>query len=840
MSQTVGRNGSPTSSCLSMPSSETGGGVGATTGGSGASGGSSGISVFSRLLPMRATVPFQLKPQIQPPLLTRSVQGTASGGSSPSPTNTGDGKFHTSGCNASEAPETRTSTSLSRSPTRAVVNSSSTAVVLVSSPATTPLSSLSPLSPSIGYASGAVGQAGTGTPSSPSARASPLANTTVSGHSVAASVSNAVTSRAAQTQSPLAPVAASPPPHVTFPVISPAPHVNIHTYGSSSFSRGVPPVYTADGSLCYSPTQQLPWPSDYPILTTAQQRQPFSASSPSSFSLSSSGGQQGRAVAVAAPQHWTPEQNRLSPERVSPSSPDGAGLPSSCSSCSSIRRTSSLDLLLTGPYLTGHWPRESSHAPCQSHKATQTPSAWAEEFVEKRRASHQRSASWGSSDQLKEIAKLRQQLQRSKHSSRHHRDKERKSPFNGNHAALHQAPIPKTVLIPIKSSVSRFRNSVEGLNQEIERIIICDAGDELHPHRVPDGRRAPPPLSQRPSSPSIISQCYSSSAFRSINTQTPQGGRGASGGGVVSSHSNRSESVSPSFLTVPTDTETTGERGGDGVGESPLPNSDELLTDCREKDLGPSSPLPKYASSPKPNNSYMFKREPPEGCERVKVFTEETQSKPPQQVPQFLTGPDRNKVNFIPNSGSAFCLVSILKPLLPTTTQELNLKPLLPTTTQELNLKPLLPTTTQELNLKPLLPTTTQELNLKPLLPTTTQELNLKPLLPTTTQELNLKPLLPTTTQELNLKPLLPTTMQELNLKPLLPTTTQELNLKPLLPTTTQELSLKSPGAGPNLTSSPLSTPLTGASLSLSPLTLEQQERSLTNRPARVPYQQTN
>ncbi|XP_064820152.1 protein FAM117B [Oncorhynchus masou masou] len=700
MSQRVRRNGSPT--C--MPSGETGGGVGATTGVSGASGG----SVFSRLLPMKATVPFQLKPQIQPPLLTRSVQGTASGCSSPSPTNTGNGKFHTSGCNASEAPETRTSTSLSRSPTRAVVNSSSTAVVLVSSPATTPLPSLSPLSPSIGYASGAVGQAGTGTPSSPSARVSPLANTTVSGHSVAASGSNSATSRAAQTQSPLAPVAAPPPQHVTSPVISPAPYANIHTYGSSSFSLGPPPVNTADGSPCYSPTQQLHWPSDCPILATPLQQQPFSPFSPSSSSLSSFGGQQGRAMPQAAPQRWSPglEQNRLSPERVSPSSPNGerpkppplAGLPSCCS-CSSIRRTSSLDLLLTGPYLTGHWPRESSHAPCQPcmrDKATQTPSAWAEEFVEKRRASHQRSASWGSTDQLKEIAKLRQQLQRSKHSSRHHRDKERKSPFNGNHAALYQAPIPKTVLIPIKSSVSRFRNSVEGLNQEIERIIICDAGERDDTHHVPDGRRAPPPLSQRPSSPSIISQCYSSSAFRSINTQTPQGGRGACGG-----NGSRSESVSPSFLTVPTDTEMTGERGGDGVGESPLPNSDELLTDCREKDLGPSSPLPKYASSPKPNNSYMFKREPPEGCERVKVFTEETQSKIPQQVPQFLTGPDRNKVNFIPNSGSAFCLVSILKPVLPTTTQELSLKS--PGCGPNLTLSPLsTPLTGASLSLSPL------------------------------------------------------------------------------------------------------------------------------------------
>lgn len=40
-----------------------------------------------------------------------------------------------------------------------------------------------------------------------------------------------------------------------------------------------------------------------------------------------------------------------------------------------------------------------------------------------------------------QIVKLRQQLQRSKHSSRHHRDKERKSPFNGNHAAFSQSQV---------------------------------------------------------------------------------------------------------------------------------------------------------------------------------------------------------------------------------------------------------------------------------------------------------------------------------------------------------------------------------------------------------------
>ncbi|XP_061692656.1 protein FAM117B isoform X1 [Syngnathoides biaculeatus] len=226
-------------------------------------------------------------------------------------------------------------------------------------------------------------------------------------------------------------------------------------------------------------------------------------------------------------------------------------------------------------------------------KATQTPRAWADE---RRRGSHKRSASCGSTDQLKEIAKLRQQLQRSKRSSRHRRDKERKSPFNGSHAIMQsQAPMPKTILIPIpisKSSAPRFRNSVEGLNQEIERIIIRDTPEKdepIVPQDVPDGHRAPPPVPPQ-----------RSSSTRSIDTQTP------SGGGLSGSHSNgssRPDSISPSYLTVLADAV---------AGGSPLD----------DKELGPCSPLPKYAASPRPNNSYTFKREPPEGCEKVKVSEE--------------------------------------------------------------------------------------------------------------------------------------------------------------------------------------------------------------------------
>ncbi|XP_007422080.1 protein FAM117B isoform X1 [Python bivittatus] len=283
-------------------------------------------------------------------------------------------------------------------------------------------------------------------------------------------------------------------------------------------------------------------------------------------------------------------------------------------------------------------------------KATQTESAWAEEYLEKKKGSHKRSASWGSTDQLKEIAKLRQQLQRSKHSSRHHRDKERQSPFHGNHAAINQcqAPVPKSMLVPVipiaKSTGSRFRNSIEGLNQEIE-IIIKETGEkeeQLIPQDIPDGHRAPPPLVQR------------SSSTRSIDTQTPGGAEKGS------NNSSRSQSISPSsFLAI----------SNEGSEESPC-SADDLLMDPRDKENGSNSPLPKYATSPKPNNSYMFKREPPEGCEKVKVF-EESLPKPLHEIPAFYC-PDKNKVNFIPKSGSAFCLVSILKPLLPT--QDLTLK----------------------------------------------------------------------------------------------------------------------------------------------------------------------
>ncbi|XP_059812589.1 glucocorticoid-induced transcript 1 protein-like isoform X4 [Hypanus sabinus] len=230
---------------------------------------------------------------------------------------------------------------------------------------------------------------------------------------------------------------------------------------------------------------------------------------------------------------------------------------------SCIRRTSSLDTII-GPYLVGQWPRDADmhSVSSENEKATQ-------------------------------IAKLRQQLQRTKLSKRHSKDKERQSPLHGDHTAV-------------------------GLVQQ-----IMDA---------PDGHRAPFP-----------SQQYSSISQNDLSPVPLEQTSGYS-----------SPSLYPSPSPSPSYPNGTQEEGACII--------EDLSFFVRDKDSGTNSPLLKYASSPKPNHSYMFKREPPEGCERVTAF-EETPAVSFEQA-LLYSCPDKNKVNFNP-TGSAFCPVHILKPLLP-------------------------------------------------------------------------------------------------------------------------------------------------------------------------------
>ncbi|XP_019520835.1 PREDICTED: glucocorticoid-induced transcript 1 protein [Hipposideros armiger] len=261
---------------------------------------------------------------------------------------------------------------------------------------------------------------------------------------------------------------------------------------------------------------------------------------------------------------------------------------------STIRRTSSLDTI-TGPYLTGQWPRDPHlHYPsCMKDKATQVKLANQNQFY---------------------------------------------YPAGTTLSPVLQSSGPRSIPMPLsnasvpKSSVSRVPCNVEGISPELEKVFIKENNGKEEvskPLDIPDGRRAPLPAH------------YRSSSTRSIDTQTPSVQERSS------SCSSHSPCVSP---FCPPESQ-------DG---SPC-STEDLLYD-RDKDSGSSSPLPKYASSPKPNNSYMFKREPPEGCERVKVF-EEMASRQPISAPLFSC-PDKNKVNFIP-TGSAFCPVKLLGPLLP-------------------------------------------------------------------------------------------------------------------------------------------------------------------------------
>ncbi|CAN0360259.1 unnamed protein product [Lampetra fluviatilis] len=330
-----------------------------------------------------------------------------------------------------------------------------------------------------------------------------------------------------------------------------------------------------------------------------------------------------------------------SPERRSPASPGCKAAGGAAGERQRVARTSSSSPSVGGParraaagggggcpapldaiagaYLTGQWPRDHHHhhhphpaAPAVRDKATQTPRAWADESWDP----HRRAPLWESSEQRKEIAKLRLQLQRSKQSGL---EREAVSPLL---AGLAAPPPPPTVGAQPLGVLPRLRASVEALNQEIERVFVQEAWCHDSSRDAPDGRRAPLPT--RP--------CSSNSGIGG-------GSSGSSGSGGGSNTATRSRQR---LLCLASETR--------GLGS--IPGSGASL-----QGRG-GSPLPKYVSSPKPNHSYTFMREPPEGCERVTAFEETQQHK---EIPSIFC-PDKNKVNFVIKSDTAFCPISLLRP----------------------------------------------------------------------------------------------------------------------------------------------------------------------------------
>lgn len=304
-----------------------------------------------------------------------------------------------------------------------------------------------------------------------------------------------------------------------------------------------------------------------------------------------------------------------------------------------MRRTVSLDAIV-GPYLQGHWPKDvdSQGSVCRRDKSTQTPDSWADIFQSKQDcSSHKRSASWGSAEHLKEITKLKQQLQqRSKAGVSGGHDKDLHGyPHGNSHLGAAQTKPIAIPLAPLSTLAPRLRCSVEGLNQELEGMFICQPSPAHQRFlEVPDGRRAPVP-----------SQSCSSGS-QSDQATTP----------LSSSSACSSPCPSPTDISA---SPPASEDSHQGLLESTDVCLLSSLSAQNETDL----PL-LISSSPGLNKSFCFQREPPEGCEKVRVW-EETSTMGYHKPTVVASCPDPNKINFTPHGGSAFCPVSLLKPLLP-------------------------------------------------------------------------------------------------------------------------------------------------------------------------------
>ncbi|NWX80879.1 F117A protein, partial [Alca torda] len=229
----------------------------------------------------------------------------------------------------------------------------------------------------------------------------------------------------------------------------------------------------------------------------------------------------------------------------------------------------------------------------------QTPVSWHDAEAGKASSgAHKRSASWGSTDHRREIAKLKQQLQRTKLNGRSGKEKEKSSPLQGDHAvlgSLRDSPSGFLSPSPILRLSPCLHRSLEGLNQELEEVFVKEQGDEelLRILDVPDGHRAPAPA-QRGSGDASLTLEPSSGSCSSLSLSP-------------------SPSV-PLRLSPHTPVRL--------AAEEPSSAADEAQPDPKEKEEGSPSPVLAFASSPRPNHSYMFKREPPEGCEKVRAFEE--------------------------------------------------------------------------------------------------------------------------------------------------------------------------------------------------------------------------
>uniref|UniRef100_A0A1B6HY80 Glucocorticoid-induced transcript 1 protein n=1 Tax=Homalodisca liturata TaxID=320908 RepID=A0A1B6HY80_9HEMI len=293
---------------------------------------------------------------------------------------------------------------------------------------------------------------------------------------------------------------------------------------------------------------------------------------------------------------------------------------------STMRRTASLDAI----YLMGQWPRDMYSGLLQVDKATQT-----DETMGDPRKAHRYTEPGANEDKLEKY--IRHRLQRvGKESS----SRERTAAFSlmmaplssTEHGSQTATPPPfSPVNLPGKHRTP-MRSSIEGLNQEIERLVL-KATSTLSTEReeekmqmvhqaTPEGHRAP------------LADLLRST--RSVNTQTPAF--------TSSSHSSgppSRESGSP--LVV----------GSLELNSRP---SSEL------QGSGDSSPEQDSRPGTSPRINKFLAREPPDGCERVSLkFSEDASNRKPMldlSLMEMCPIKPSAACQFKPSLGSAFMPLS--------------------------------------------------------------------------------------------------------------------------------------------------------------------------------------
>uniref|UniRef100_A0A8C2IM42 Family with sequence similarity 117 member Ab n=1 Tax=Cyprinus carpio TaxID=7962 RepID=A0A8C2IM42_CYPCA len=251
------------------------------------------------------------------------------------------------------------------------------------------------------------------------------------------------------------------------------------------------------------------------------------------------------------------------------------------------------------PYLQGQWPKEDDRHG-REDKSTQTPHTWLAGAETTAVGFHKRSASWGNSERLQDGSDVCADSSIFK-LKQQLQQKKRSGVLVGNQEKLHNQ---HQVLIYTHTIKRSYLQLWSNLIKEyaVKVCHLCTTSI------VPDGHRAPVPHLSSKRGFQIGSSC-------------------------VASHSSSSSSTSCSP-------------------QRPL-NLETEVNSC----------IVMVSSSPRPNNSYSFQRDPPEGCERIRVCEENVL--PCLDQVYVSSCPDPNKVNFTTHTGSAFCPVNLAKPLLP-------------------------------------------------------------------------------------------------------------------------------------------------------------------------------